>query len=427
MSVTHVRDSHDTRKRIMAIVGASSGNLVEWFDFYIYSFAAIYFSHAFFPEDDGTAQLLKSAAVFAIGFLMRPIGGIIFGRIADRHGRRKSMMLSVMVMCIGSLMIASLPTYQRAGMVAPILLVVARMLQGLSVGGEYGTSATYMSEVAVEGRRGFYASFQYVTLIGGQLLAILTVVILQSLLPETSLKDWGWRVLFVCGAAAALLSLLIRRSLQETVHENDGHRQEAGTLSLLFSRHQRAFWTVLGFTAGGSLMFYTFTTYMQKFLVNSVGQDPKVVSWIVTGALVVFMLFQPLLGTLSDRIGLRRMMLTFSLLGTIGTVPLLLALQHAEHAWETFLLLVVALLIIGFYTSISGLIKAAMFPVEVRALGVGLSYAVGNAVFGGSAEWVALLLKQYGLEPLFFIYVAVMAFVAFVTCLKMAPLREHNG
>lgn len=429
MSGMATHDSHDTWRRIKAIVGASSGNLVEWFDFYIYSFASLYFAHAFFPQGDGTAQLLKTAAVFAIGFLMRPIGGIFFGRLADRRGRRAAMMLSVVMMCGGSLMIACLPTFEQVGVLAPTLLVIARMLQGLSVGGEYGTSATYMSEVAVEGHRGFYSSFQYVTLIGGLLLASLAVVIMQRVLSDSDLRTWGWRVLFLCGAVAALLSLLLRRSLQETVSSERSAEQneQAGTLSLLFSKHQRAFWTVLGFTAGGSLMFYTFTTYMQKYLINTVGMNDKTVSIIVTAALVVFMFMQPIQGALSDRIGLRRMMLIFSALGTLLTIPILLSLQYVGHVWAVFLLLALSLIIVGFYTSISGLIKAAMFPMEVRALGVGVSYAIGNALFSGTAEWAALSMKSHGVEPLFFVYVTLMVFIAFVTCLKMGPLVKNVG
>src|SRR5450830_455367 len=242
----------DTRKRIFAIVGASSGNLVEWFDFYVYSFCAIYFAPAFFPKGDSTTQLWNTAGVFAAGFLMRPIGGWLFGRIADKHGRRNSMMISVLMMCGGSLMIAFLPTYATIGAMAPLLLLLARMVQGLSVGGEYGTSATYMSEVAQPGRRGFFASFQYVTLIGGQLLALLVLVVLQQLYTEAELKAWGWRIPFVLGACAALVSLYLRRSLAETTNAAERKRKEAGSVGALLTHHRRAFITVLGFTAGGS-------------------------------------------------------------------------------------------------------------------------------------------------------------------------------
>src|SRR5262249_34900315 len=196
--------SEERRRRIGAIMAASSGNLVEWFDFYIYAFCAVYFAPAFFPKSDPTAQLLNTAGVFGAGFLMRPIGGWLIGRLADRKGRRTALILSVSTMCVGSLMIAYLPTYEAIGAWAPALLLVARLLQGLSVGGEYGTAATYMSEVALRGRRGFFSSFQYVTLIGGQLLAVLVVVVLQQLLDEAELKEWGWRVPFLIGALTAV-------------------------------------------------------------------------------------------------------------------------------------------------------------------------------------------------------------------------------
>ena len=261
----------EKRHRVFSIMAASSGNLVEWFDFYIYAFCAIYFAPSFFPKSDPTAQLLNTAGIFAAGFLMRPVGGWLFGRIADRKGRKDSMVISVAMMCGGSLLIACLPTYNSIGAWAPALLLVARLFQGLSVGGEYGTTATYMSEVALRGQRGFYSSFQYVTLIGGQLLAVLVVVILQQFLDEAELRAWGWRIPFAIGAITAVVALLLRRTLHETSTAETRANKEAGTLSNLFRHHKAAFFTVLGYTAGGSLIFYTFTTYMQKYLVNTVG------------------------------------------------------------------------------------------------------------------------------------------------------------
>jgi MHS family alpha-ketoglutarate permease-like MFS transporter len=419
-----VASAHDTRRRIFAIVGASSGNLVEWFDFYVYSFTALYFAPAFFPSGNTTTQLLNTAGVFAAGFLMRPIGGWFFGRLADKRGRRTAMMVSVFMMCGGSLVIAMLPTYAQIGAFAPALLLVARLFQGLSVGGEYGTSATYMSEIALKGRRGFFASFQYVTLIGGQLCALLVLVILQQTLSTEELKAWGWRVPFVIGALAALIALYLRKSLDETTTAATRQRKEAGTLRGLWM-HKGAFMTVLGFTAGGSLIFYTFTTYMQKYLVNTAGMPTKTASNVMTAALFVYMLMQPAFGALSDRIGRRRSMLLFGLFATIGTVPLLHALKDVASPYAAFALVVVALAIVSFYTSISGLIKAEMFPPEVRALGVGLSYAVANAIFGGSAEYVALWLKSIGVETMFFWYVTAMCAIAGLVSLRMRdPSKE---
>lgn len=406
------------KKRIGAIIGASSGNLVEWFDFYVYSFCSLYFAHIFFPSGNATTQLVQTAGVFAAGFLMRPIGGWLFGRIGDRHGRKTSMLISVCMMCFGSLMIACLPGYDTLGIWAPILLLMARLFQGLSVGGEYGTSATYMSEVAIEGRKGYYASFQYVTLIGGQLLALLTVVVLQQLLPHEALRSWGWRIPFGLGAVLAIVALFLRRSLDETTDDKTRQHQDAGRLRGLW-KYRRAFLMVLGFTAGGSLSFYTFTTYMQKYLVNSAGMDAKTASGLMTLALFVFMLIQPLIGALSDKIGRRSSMLIFSTGAMICTVPILTLLQQAESGWLVFMLVMLALLITSFYTAISGIVKAEMFPPEVRAMGVGLSYAVANAIFGGSAEYVALSLKAAGHETHFFWYVSLMGAVALLVSLML--------
>lgn len=416
-------------KRIFAIVGASSGNLVEWFDFYVYAFCAIYFAPAFFPSDDPTVQLLNTAGVFAAGFLMRPIGGWIFGRLADRKGRKHSLMISVLMMCFGSLIIACLPTYASIGAWAPALLLLARLIQGLSVGGEYGTTATYMSEVALRGQRGFFASFQYVTLIGGQLLAVLVVVILQQLLSEDELRAWGWRIPFVVGAVAALISLMLRRSLHETSTAEARQDKDAGSVKGLFRNHAAAFITVLGYTAGGSLIFYTFTTYMQKYLVNTAGMNAKSASFVMTGALFLFMILQPVFGMLSDRIGRRNSMLLFGALGTVFTVPLLMALKTVTSPFMAFVLITLALCIVSFYTSISGLVKAEMFPPQVRALGVGLAYAVANALFGGSAEYVALGLKTLGMENAFYWYVTAMMAIAFLFSLrlpKQAAYLHHD-
>jgi MHS family alpha-ketoglutarate permease-like MFS transporter len=409
----------DKRKRIFAIFAASSGNLVEWFDFYIYAFCAVYFAHIFFPEANPTVQLLNTAGIFAVGFLMRPIGGWIFGRIADRHGRKKSLVISVMMMCAGSLMIGCLPGYDVIGIWAPVLLVVARLLQGLSVGGEYGTAATYMSEIAMKGQRGFYSSFQYVTLIGGQLLAVLVILILQQLLDESQMREWGWRIPFIIGAFAAVIVLLLRKTLTETASNLSEVNKDAGSIRVLFRDHKKAFFTVLGFTAGGSLSFYTFTTYMQKYLVNSANMSINTASAVMTGCLLVFMLMQPLFGALSDRIGRRNNMLLFGGLGTLFTIPIMLLLQGVSESWIAFLLITFALAIVSLYSSISGIIKAEMFPTEIRALGVGLSYAIANAIFGGTAEFVALSFKAGGYESLFYWYVTGILVLAFLVSFRL--------
>lgn len=409
----------ERRRRILDIVAASSGNLVEWFDFYVFSFCGIYLAPAFFPKSDPTAQLLNTAGVFAAGFVMRPVGSWLFGRVADRHGRRGALVASIVLMCGASLLLACLPTFASIGEFAPALLLATRLLQGLSVGGEYGATATYMSEVALQGRRGFYSSFQYVTLIGGQLLAVSLLAVLQQLLDDAALRAWGWRIPFVVSAAAALIAFVLRRKLDETSTAASRGSRNAGSVRELWRHHRAAVLAVLGYTAGGSLAFYTFTTYMQKFLVNTAHFPARTATAVMTACLLTFMLVQPLFGALSDRIGRRRNLLLFGALGTVATVPILTALQTVAHPWAAFGLITLALLIVSFYTSVSAIVKAEMFPPEVRAIGVGLSYAVANAAFGGSAESVALGLKTLGHEGLYFGYVAAVLALTVVISLRL--------
>ncbi len=418
---------HDTRKRIWAIVSSASGNLVEWYDFYVYSFTSIYFASQFFPSDgDVVAQLLKAAGVFAIGFLMRPIGGWLFGFIADRYGRKRSMLISVFMMCGGSFLIAILPTYETIGMAAAILLLLLRMLQGLSVGGEYGTTATYMSEIALKNRRGFFSSFQYTTLIGGQLLASLVIFILALYLTEDQLKAWGWRIPFAIGGCGAIVAIYLRRTLHETTTEENRSKKQAGSLLELLRNHRKAFFLVVGFTAGGSLTFYTYTTYMQKYLITTTGFDKHTATTIMTAALFVFMLVQPAFGFMADKIGTRTSLLIWSVLSIIFTIPGLHVIGNTDKTWIALSVIIGMLCIMSFYTSISGIVKSEMFPAAVRATGVGLSYAIANALFGGSAEYVALGLKDLGYGSVFYFYITGMMIIAFIAVLLMPDARKKG-
>ncbi|MBL7882259.1 MAG: MFS transporter [Chryseobacterium gambrini] len=418
-----------TTQRIKAIVGGSIGNLVEWYDWYAYAAFAIYFSNAFFPDSDMTAQLLNTAGIFAVGFLMRPVGGWLFGSIADRVGRKKAMTLSVLLMSFGSLLIALTPTYKTIGVLAPLLLLIARLLQGLSVGGEYGVSATYLSEMATSDRRGFYSSFQYVTLIGGQLIALGIQLILQKLLlTETQLEDWGWRIPFVIGALLSVIALYLRTNLHETEafeNKKDLGEKKKGTLKELL-KHPKALITVVGLTLGGTLAFYTYTTYMQKFLVNTVHLTKEESTLISFISLFIFACLQPVFGALSDKIGRRPLLLAFGILGTLFTYPLLNALSNTTSMWGAFFLIMSALIIVSGYTSINAVVKAELFPSEVRALGVGLPYALTVAVFGGTAEYIALWFKQANVEHYFYWYITACIFFSFVVYIRMKDTRKTS-
>lgn len=418
-----------TAQRIKAIVGGSIGNLVEWYDWYAYAAFAIYFSNSFFPDSDLNAQLMNTAGIFAVGFLMRPIGGWLFGSIADKIGRKRAMTLSVLLMSFGSLLIALTPTYETIGILAPILLLIARLLQGLSVGGEYGVSATYLSEMATEDRRGFYSSFQYVTLIGGQLIALGIQLVLQKvLLTEAQLEDWGWRIPFIIGAALSVIALYLRANLHETEafeNKKEISDKKKGTIKELL-KHPKALLTVVGLTLGGTLAFYTYTTYMQKFLVNTVHLSKEQSTLISFISLFIFACLQPVFGGLSDRIGRRPLLLGFGILGTLCTVPLLTALSTTTSMWGAFFLIMIALIIVSGYTSINAVVKAELFPSEVRALGVGLPYALTVAIFGGTAEYIALWLKHNNIESYFYWYITACIFFSLVVYARMKDTKETS-
>ncbi|HEU4969791.1 MFS transporter [Sphingomonas sp.] len=414
--------------RLRSILGGSAGNLVEWYDWYAYSAFTLYFAHAFFPAEDRTAQLLSAAAVFAVGFLMRPIGGWLMGIYADRKGRKAGLTLSVSLMCTGSLAIALTPTYAAIGPLAPLILVVARMVQGLSLGGEYGASATYLSEMAGRKHRGFWSSFQYVTLIAGQLIALALLLVIRSVLDKDDMFAWGWRIPFVIGAMLAVIVFWIRRRLAETESFENAKAADAppSTALALFRDHPREAFTVMALTAGGTLAFYAYSIYLQKFLANTAGFDPATASAIMAGALFLFMCVQPLAGALSDRIGRKPLMVGFGILGLVFTWPIFTTLETVRDPWAAFGIVCAALLIVTGYTSINAVVKAELFPAHIRALGVAFPYALANTMFGGTAEAVALWLKNQGWERGFYVYVAALIGLSLIVYLRMPETRDHS-
>jgi MHS family alpha-ketoglutarate permease-like MFS transporter len=414
--------------RLGAVLGGSAGNLVEWFDWYTYSATALYFAPIFFPKGEPTAQLLQTAAIFAVGFFARPIGAWLMGVYADRVGRKSALTVSVSMMCAGSLVIAATPGAAAIGVAAPIILLLARVFQGLSLGGEYGASATYISEMSGRRHRGFWTSFHYVTLIGGQLTALAVLIVLQQLLSPADMATWGWRIPFVIGAALAVVAYWLRRGLQES---KSFVRAEAvgavrGGARLLFVEHPREILTVLGFTAGGSVIFYVYTTYMQKFLTNTAGFSKDQATEISAVSLIAFMAAQPVCGWLSDRVGRKPMMLVAFGGATLVTWPVMSGVAGTRSPWVALSLIVAAVMLQSCYTSISAVVKAELFPTAVRTLGVAVPYALANAVFGGTAEYVALWFKSIGAESGFYVYAAALAAFSFVVVLTMTETRTHS-
>jgi MHS family alpha-ketoglutarate permease-like MFS transporter len=420
------------RRVVSNVIKGSIGNLIEWYDWYAYTAFSVYFAATFFPKGNTTAQLLNTAAVFAVGFLMRPLGGWLLGRFADQFGRRAALVLTVTMMAAGSLLIAVTPGYSSIGIAAPIILVLARLLQGLSVGGEYATSATYLSEVASSGKRGFYSSFQYVTLTSGQLLALALQIVLQQVLTKEELSSWGWRIAFAVGAVSAVVVMYLRRTMDESASYTAEVKRAAGEgggsrgqLRVL-ARYPKECLLVAGLTLGGTVAFYTYTTYLQKFMQNTSGIETTTVTVINFVALLIFVGLQPVYGRLSDRIGRRPLLLFFGIAGTLLSVPLLTLLQNTRNPIGAFLIMMAALLIVSGYTSINAIVKAELFPTRIRALGVGLPYALTVAIFGGTAELIALALKQAGHESVFFYYVSGCILVSLIVYVTMRETSKNS-
>ncbi|MFF8262187.1 MFS transporter [Streptomyces virginiae] len=418
-------------KRRLALVGGSLGNLVEWYDWFVYASFAIYFADSFFPGDNPTTQLMNTAGIFAVGFLMRPVGGWILGRAADRHGRKSALTLTVTMMSVAALLIAVAPTYGQAGYFGALVLLLARLLQGMSIGGEYAASATYLTEASARNRRGLGSSFQYVSMTCGQLLGLGILITMQHTLTTAQLESWGWRIPFVLGALFAVVVFWLRRRLQETdaFKEEEASGEDAhddstrGTLRALW-HYRRQAGLVMALTLGGTVAYYTYTTYLTKYLVGSAGMPKTTATLVSFTALTLFAVLQPFAGMLSDRIGRRPLLITFAVGCTLGTYPIMTALGSASSYWSALGLSLLALVVITGYTSINAAVKAELFPTRVRALGVALPYAIANALFGGTAEYVALWFKNSGHETMFFWYVSGCALISLVTYVLMPDTRD---
>lgn len=416
------------RQRLKSILGGSAGNLVEWYDWYAYAAFSFYLAPHFFPAGDPVAQTLNVWAIFAVGFFMRPIGAWLMGIYGDRRGRKAGLTLSVTLMCGGSMMIAVTPGYDSIGSWATVSLVIARLMQGLSVGGEYGASATYLSEMAGKQRRGFFSSFQYVTLISGHLIALGVLLLLQATMSAAALGEWGWRIPFFIGGALAVGVFWLRRNLPET--QSFANRSTAtehrSSFGALFLRHPREAAVVMLLTAGGTLAFYAYSVYLLTFLSGTGAFSKPVSTQISAAALFVFMCIQPLAGALSDKIGRKPLMIGFGVLGVLFTWPIFVALESARTPISAFLIMTGALVIVTGYTSINAVVKAEMFPAHIRTLGVALPYALANALFGGTAPYVALWFKDAGMERGFYWYVTGMIGVSLITYLRMRDTQVHS-
>ena len=409
----------ETRRAVWNTIRGSSGNLVEWYDVYVYTVFAPYFESQFFDQADKNSTIYVYA-IFAVTFVTRPIGSWFFGRFADRRGRRAALTFSVSVMAACSVVVAVVPSRSTIGAAAPVILILARLVQGFATGGEYGTSATYMSEAATRERRGFLSSFQYVTLVGGHVLAQFTLLIILTFLDDDQVHEFGWRIGFAVGGVAAVVVFWLRRTMDESLSEErleaikEGMDRQSGSLRELFTHYAKPLLLCFLITLGGTVAFYTYSVNAPAIVKSAYKSEAMTATWINLVGLIFLMALQPVGGLISDKVGRRPLLLWFGVGGLFYTYVLITYLPETRSPVTTFVLVAVGYVILTGYTSINALVKSELFPAHVRALGVGVGYALANSIFGGTAPVIYQALKARDEVPLFIAYVTACIAVSLV-------------
>jgi MHS family proline/betaine transporter-like MFS transporter len=410
-----------------AVVAATFGNVLEWYDFSVYAFFAATIGRQFFPSDDPTASLLATFAVFGIGFVMRPLGGILIGRMGDRRGRRPALILTIMLMAAGTVMIGLLPTYAAIGAAAPVLLVLARLLQGFSAGGEWGGSTAFMVEWAPEGRRGWYGSFQQMSVAAGLLLGSGVGALVNTLLPPEAVEAWGWRVPFLLGGVLGLVGQYMRRHVGETPAYRATEPSIQGTSPAAPSTAAKPGrdWVLgaraFGFTVLWTVSYYIFLNYMPTFTRNQVGLTPGQSLWANTIGLVALVVLIPPIGWLSDRVGRKPLLLASCGFFALLTWPLLSLMLGSGGDFGTVVLIQLVFgVAIALFSGPGPAAIAEIFPTRGRSSWMSASYALAVAIFGGFAPYIATWLIATTGSPMSpGLYVIGAAVVSFATILAL--------
>jgi MHS family alpha-ketoglutarate permease-like MFS transporter len=409
-----------TQRPFRTLLGAGVGNTLEWYDWSVYAIFAPFFAAQFFVDDSPTGALLSTLAVFAVGFFMRPIGGFVFGWLADRMGRRFSMTTSMIVMAAGSLVIGLAPTHASVGIWAAVILVAARLLQGLAHGGEIAASYTYIAEIAPRARRGLWSTSMYVSVTAGIVLASLVGAGATSLLGADTLKDWAWRIPFLIGGLLGVVGLYLRRSLEETsafTAQTGEQPQRRTTRDLLrgLAANRTSLARILGLSMGVTVVYYIWAVGVSGFAISSKGVPTGGALWGSVIANLFFMLTLPLWGALSDRFGRKPVFVTYGVAFLVLSFPLLGALN--DSAVRLTLVMMVALFFLGAFVGIMPAYFAELFPTEVRASGIGVPYSFIVALFGGTAPYVLTWLAANDLQWVFALYMMVLVTIGLVTTL----------
>lgn len=408
-----------------AILAGSIGNTVEWVDWAVYATFAPTFATQFFAPGDPTTALLSTLAVFAVGFAMRPVGGAILGAYGDRHGRKKGMTLTISMMAAASLVVAVCPTYARIGVAAPVILLLARLVQGFSAGGEFGSSSAFLTESAAKGRRAFAGSWQQVSVGGGALIASLLGTLLTSNLDASQLHGWGWRLAFAVAGLLGLVGLWLRRSVHETeAFATIAARPRRHPLVAMVRDHPGAALRVIGITIAGTLIYYVWVSYMPDYAHLATGIPLQRALLANTLAIVIFLVLLPFGGLLSDRIGRKPTMTAFAAGFVIFAWPAFHFLS--DNFWTLFAIEVIGLALIVGYSANCAVVMAEQFPAAVRTTGIGLPYALAVAVFGGTAPYVTTWMNASHLGYLVWLYVAIAGLIGVAVYVTMPETKNKE-
>lgn len=425
MTVTTAETKVPLQLKRRSVVASTIGNVLEWYEWSAYAVFTPFIAAAMFNSEDKVSSVLATLGVFAVGFLMRPLGGIVFGRIADVKGRKFVLIFTMLIMAGGSFLIAVLPGYGQIGVFASLILLLVRVAQGFAHGGESATANSYIAEIAPARRRGFWGSIVFVAIYGGSVLAYTVGGVITNVFSEAAVSDWAWRIPFALGGLLALVALWMRRGMVESdVFEADDQVEAVAPVPVDRGRVARAIVLVVLMTSGITAAHYTWTSYASTLAITERGMDAQTAYWATVGAQIIALVSLPFWGLLSDRIGRRPVLIGFGVLMAILQYPLMGMITDA--GWSLFIASTLALLVVSMAGALLSAVLSEAFPTKVRTQGIGFAYSVSVAVFGGTAPYLNGLFNSLDLSWLSSGWVILLCLATIVAVVKLPETKGKD-
>ncbi|WP_436326795.1 MFS transporter [Brevibacterium sp. FAM 27836] len=425
MTVTTAETKVPLQLKRRSVVASTIGNVLEWYEWSAYAVFTPFIAAAMFNSEDKVSSVLATLGVFAVGFLMRPLGGIVFGRIADVKGRKFVLIFTMLIMAGGSFLIAVLPGYGQIGVFASLILLLVRVAQGFAHGGESATANSYIAEIAPPRRRGFWGSIVFVAIYGGSVLAYTVGGVITNVFSEAAVSDWAWRIPFALGGLLALVALWMRRGMVESdVFEADDQAEAVAPVPVDRGRVARAIVLVVLMTSGITAAHYTWTSYASTLAITERGMDAQTAYWATVGAQIIALVSLPFWGLLSDRIGRRPVLIGFGVLMGILQYPLMGMIS--DTGWSLFIASTLALLVVSMAGALLSAVLSEAFPTKVRTQGIGFAYSVSVAVFGGTAPYLNGLFNSLDLSWLSSGWVILLCLATIVAVVKLPETKGKD-